>query len=108
MYDTINTPGIVGDDRSFRLAVHSSDPLVSFYGRVNPAAWVGDDTITPADERLPNASISDTSESVWCIWRLEQNTRCFATQTNGSTVRDDMGKPPWDQIWDNRESLTYR
>ena len=108
MHDSINTPGIFGDDRSFRLAVHSSDNLVSYYGRVNPAAWVGDKTTTPVNERLSNASISDTSEPVWCIWRLEQNTHCYATQTNGSTVRDEIGKPRWDQIWDDRESLTYR
>lgn len=108
MYDTINTPGIFGDDRSFRIARDSSNPLIFYYGRTDPAAWVGDKSTTPPEQRVPNSSISDTSEEIWCIWRLQQNVRCYPTETNGSTVRDERGKPRWDQVWDNRESLTFR
>lgn len=58
----------------------------------------GDDNITYIG-KIESGSITDTDQDIWRIYKLDETTNVDLTMADG----DDK----FDNIWDNRESLSY-
>jgi hypothetical protein len=100
------------EDGSCIVAPDSLNSNILYIGTINSRAWIGDPLTTKDEDRKPNASIHlHQGEPVWSIQRREStpDDPCNVAQVLISFVKNsDTNERSWNEIWNDRETLTYR